>query len=253
MNAADRDVLRRYLLGASEALAREEIERRLFSDDEVFWERLSIAEDELVDDYATGALDADDRALFESHFLSTGERRANLAFARAIHDYAERREPNRVSAIDWLRSPSAVPRWAMAAAALLVLTLLPAALWRMAPGDATPAVVSVSLSPGLLRGAVTSGVARVNLPQGCDVFHLDLHTGADAYATYSATVHEVSGEPIWSQHRLTGAARNGGVSVRLTLPCGLLPENDYWIRLSGVAPGQEPASLDRYDFRLLRE
>lgn len=253
MNAADRDALRRYLLGASEALTREEIERRLFSDDEIFWERLSIAEDELIDDYATGALDADDRVLFESHFLSTGERRARLEFARAIHAYARRRAPDRPGTWDWLRSPSAVPRWAMAAAALLVLTLLPAALWRMAPRDATPAVVAVSLSPGLLRGVGTSGVARVNLPQGCDVFHLDLLTGADAYATYSATIHEVSGEPIWSQHRLSGAAREGGVSVRLTLPCGLLPENDYWVRLTGVTPGQEPASLDRYDFRLLRE
>jgi len=252
MNAADRDALRRYLLGASEAPAREEIERRLFSDDEVFWERLSIAEDELIDDYATGALDADDRALFASHFLSTGERRARLEFARAIHAYARRREPGRLSTWDWLRSSSAVPRWAMAAAALLVLTLLPAALWRMAPGDATPAAVSVSLSPGLLRDA-GAGVARVTLPDGCDTFHLDLLTSADAYATYSATVHEVSGDPIWSQHKLSGAARDGGVSVRLTLPCGLLPENDYWVRLTGVAPGQEPAALERYDFRLLRD
>ena len=95
MNATDRDALRRYLLGASDALAREELERRLFSDDEIFWERLSIAEDELIDDYATGALDADDRALFDSHFLSTGERRARLEFARAIHAYARRREPGR--------------------------------------------------------------------------------------------------------------------------------------------------------------
>ena len=141
MNATDRDALRRYLLGASDALAREELERRLFSDDEIFWERLSIAEDELIDDYATGALDADDRALFDSHFLSTGERRARLEFARAIHAYARRREPGRLGAWRWLRSSSAVPRWAMAAAALLVLTLLPAAVWRMAPGDVTPAVV----------------------------------------------------------------------------------------------------------------
>lgn len=252
MNTADRDALRRYLLGGSDAGAREEIERRLFSDDEVFRERLSIAEDELIDDYATGALDADDRALFASHFLSTGERRARLEFARAIHAYAGRRETERHGAWDWLRSSSAVPRWAMAAAALLVLTLLPAALWRMAPGDATPAAVSVSLSPGLLRDA-GAGVARVHLSDGCDVFHLDLLTGADAYATYSATIHEVSGEPIWTQHALSGVTRDGGVAVRLTLPCGLLPENDYWVRLTGVAPGREPASLDRYDFRLLRE
>lgn len=252
MNAADRDVLRRYLLGAAEAGACDEIEHRLFSDDETFWERLAIAEDELIDDYAAGTLDASERTLFESHFLRTGERRARLEFARAIHAYARRREPEWLGAWDWLRSPSAVPRWAMAAAALLVLALLPATLWRMAAGDARPAAVSVSLSPGLLRDA-GAGVARVNLPRGCDVFHLDLLTGADAYATYSATVHEVSGQPLWSQHKLPGTSLDGASAVRLTLPCGLLQEDDYSIRLTGVAPGQEPAYLDRYDFRLLRE
>ena len=252
MNAADRDVLRRYLLGAADAATRDEIEQRLFSDDEVFWERLAIAEDELIDDFAAEALDASERTLFESHFLRTGERHAKLEFARALRAYVRRREPGRVRAWNWLRSPSAVPRWAMAAAAVLIVALLPAALWRMAPGDATPAAVSVALSPGLLRDA-GAGVARVTLQPGCDVFHLDLLTGADAYATYSATVHEVSGEPIWSQHKLPGTLRDGRITVRLTLPCGLLPEDDYWVRLAGVAPGQEPANLDRYDFRLLRD
>jgi hypothetical protein len=252
MNHADQDVLRRYLLGAAGPGLAEDIEQRLFSEDRVFWERVSMAEDELVDDYAAGGLDADDRHAFESRFLVTDERRAKLEFALALQACARvERTPPR-AAWAWLRAPSAVPRWAFAAAALLVVALLPALLWRAAPESGPQAALSVSLAPGLLRGAGV-GIVRVNLPRGCEVVHLDLLTGADAYATYSATVHEVSGEPIWSQHKLSGAARDGGITVRLTLPCSILPEDDYWVRLAGAAPGQELSQLDRYDFRVLRD
>jgi len=57
---------------------------------------------------------------------------------------------------------------------------------------------------------------------------------------------------IWSQHRLVGVPRDGSVAFRLTVPCDLLPEDDYWVRLSGLKPGAEPDPLDRYDFRILR-
>jgi len=252
MKPVDQDVLRRYLLGAADADAAEEIERSLFSEDRVFWERVAMVEDDLIDDYASQTLDAEERRAFESSFLTTDERRAKLEFALALHAYARGERSPRRTSWDWLRGPSYVPRWALAAAALVVVALLPALVWRAAPAAGRPAALSVALTPGLLRDA-GAGVARVNLPRGCDVVHLDLVTGADAYATYSATVHDVSGEPIWTQHRLTGAARDGGIIVRLTLPCGMLPEDDYWVRLTGVAPGQEPAPLDRYDFRVLRE
>jgi len=251
MNPVDQDVLRRYLLGAAGPGAVGEIERRLFSDDRVFWERVAMVEDDLIDDYASEVLDAEERRAFESCFLTTDERRARLEFALALHAYARSERSPRRSAWDWLRSTSSVPRWAVAAAALVVLALLPALVWRAAPWAGPQAALSVSLAPGVLRDAGAE-TARVNLPGGCDVVHLDLVTGADPYGTYSATLHEVSGDPIWSQHKLTGTARDGAITVRLTLPCGLLPEDDYWVRLTGVAPGQEPAPLDRYDFRVLR-
>ena len=70
--------------------SREDLEARLFSDDRIFSERLSIAEDELVSDYVQSALTDAERQDFEKHFLCTDERRAKLEFARALHAYAER-------------------------------------------------------------------------------------------------------------------------------------------------------------------
>ena len=251
MNTANQDVLRRYLLGAADAESMREIEQRLFSEDHVFWERVAIAEDELVDEYAAGALDGKEQALFNANFLVTAERRAKLEFARTLGTYARQQANLPHSLSDWLRAPAAAPRWAMAAAAVLVL-LVPAALWQFAPAGPGPAPVAVSLVPGLLRDA-GGEIARVLPAPGCQVVHLDLTAGTEPYAAYAATVHDENGEAIWSQHKVAGVARAGSVSVRLTLPCEFLPEGDYWVRLSGLSPGQEPAPLDRYDFRVLRQ
>jgi hypothetical protein len=251
MNAANQDVMRRYLLGAADAETMREIEERLFSDDRVFWERVAIAEDELIDEYAGGTLDGEEQALFDANFLVTAERRAKLEFARALGRYARQQERRPHSLSGWLRVPAAVPRWAMAAAAVLVL-LVPAALRQFAPAGSRPAPVAVSLVPGLLRDA-GGEIARVLPAPGCQIVHVDLTAGPDPYPAYAATVHDENGDAVWSQHKLAGVARAGAVSVRLTLPCELLPEGDYWVRLSGLSSGQEPVPLDRYDFRVLRQ
>jgi len=251
MSASNQDVLRLYLLGAADAGSQDDIEQRLFSDDQVFWERLSIAEDDLIDDYAARALDEDARRQFETHFLCTAERRDKLQFALALREYAREERADRTGAVSWLRAPSALPRWAVAAAASL-LVLVPGVIWQFAPGGRTPAVVSVSLAPGMLRDAGAE-IARVVPAPGCQVMHLDLTAGSEPYSGYAATVFGVNGEAIWSQHKLSGVRREGAIAVRLTLPCDLLPEGDYWVRLSGLSPGQEPAPLDRYDIRVLRQ
>ena len=61
---------------------------------------------------------------FESHFLCTAERRAKLEFALALRGYAREEPADRRGAVSWLRAPSALPRWAVAAAASL-LVLVP--------------------------------------------------------------------------------------------------------------------------------
>jgi len=251
MNAVNRDVLRRYLLGAADAASATEIEQRLFSDDGVFWERLAIAEDELIDDYARNALDGEDQALFESRFLVTDERRAQLAFARALGDYARAHSSRRAGVRGWLRAPALVPRWALAVAAGLLLAVAPIAVLQVGSGSRASAAVAVSLVPGLLRAAGHE-IATIEVASACQVVHVELLAAADPFPAYSATVHDGNGMAIWSQHRLAGVTRDGSVAFRLTVPCDLLPEDDYWVRLSGLKPGEEPDPLDRYDFRILR-
>ena len=252
MSENDADGLKRYLLGCAGPDEADAIERRLFSEDRLHAERLAMAEDELIDAYARGTLDAAARVAFDARFLVTGERRAKLEFARALTAYAQSQQAHPDRGWAWLTAPAAVPRWALAAAAVLVAALLPALLWFAGPAPGNRPTSVFALSPGLLRDG-GGGAARVTLSRGCDVAYLDLLTGADPHPSYGATVYDIDGQPIWSQHKLAGAARDGSIAVRLTLPCAVIGDEDYWIRLVGEAPGRDPVVIDRYDFRVLRE
>src|SRR5512142_2073384 len=122
-DSRDEDVLRAYLLGRTAPETRDGIEQRLFSDDELFWERLCLVEDELVDQYARGDLEGDDVTRFERDFLVTDERRAKLDLAVALKEYVDRRREAPRRARDWLQRPVSSPAWAVAVAATLLVAL----------------------------------------------------------------------------------------------------------------------------------
>ncbi len=247
---SDDDVLRGYLLGRIAPESRESVEKRLFSDDRVFWERLCLVEDELVDQYARGELGGEDAAGFERDFLVTDERRAKLDLALALKEYVESRKESRRRAWDWLRNPLPSPAWALAVAATLLLAF-PAVVWRVASARGPAAPVSAWVSSGLVRD-VEGELSRVTLPPDCQLVRLHLDTGPAQHASYRATLHDVAGAELWAQDRLHAATVDGRTAVTLALPCDLLPPEDYYVRLEGVSPGAQPAPLGRYDFRVLR-
>lgn len=82
----DRVTIREYLLGRLPDSQREAFERRLISDDTAV-EELLVSEDELIDSYLKGELDAAQKGLFESIFLATSERQDKLRFGRAFMNY----------------------------------------------------------------------------------------------------------------------------------------------------------------------
>jgi len=88
MTIPDTDILRRWLLHQLSPMQTEALEARLFDDDATqdgsFTAALREAEHDLVDDYASGRLDADERAAVERHLLRSAADRSRLAFARAL-------------------------------------------------------------------------------------------------------------------------------------------------------------------------
>ncbi len=249
-NPNDADVLRRYLLGSVDEESREAVERRLFSDDEIFWDRLCLAEEELVDDYVRGDLDDEAAASVERHFLCTAERRDKVAFARALKDHLERRQSIRQGFWQRLRAPVAAPAWAMAVAATLLL-VLPGVTWQLAGLRVQPLEISVVLSPGTLRG-VDGRLERLSIPTGCTLVRVQLDLGIDEHDVYQATLYEVSTNDIWSQKGLAPTTAGGRRIVTLTLPAELLPPADYHVELTGSSKDAAPTFVEGYDFRVIR-
>ena len=89
----DDQILRRYLLDGLAPEERHRLEERLLDDGDDFIEQLQIAEEELADDYVTGALSEADRARFAGFFLSTPERHEQLRFAENLRGHLSAAEP----------------------------------------------------------------------------------------------------------------------------------------------------------------
>ncbi len=127
-------VLVRYLLGQLSEEEQQQIERRAFDDDE-FYGRLQEVEDDLRCAYAQGTLPIAQRELFEKRFLIFADERKRVALAgemiaelrqasvgdaRAV--YPSQAGQTDRSLLSWfLGSASPVTRYALAAAALVVV------------------------------------------------------------------------------------------------------------------------------------
>jgi hypothetical protein len=122
------------LLGGLTEDAKEQLERRLMTEDGNFQELL-IEEEDLVDDYVRDELSEPDRLRFESHFLCTPERRRKLRFAATLREYLRaywKATPKRTqktgkrhgfsSFWDWLFKliPQPTPIWGAVTAALVL-------------------------------------------------------------------------------------------------------------------------------------
>src|SRR5215475_5840663 len=81
------DQIRRYILGVATPDEVEQVEIDLLRGGENL-ERLRLIEDELIADYALGALDERESELMEKNFFSTPERRERLTFAREMAQLA---------------------------------------------------------------------------------------------------------------------------------------------------------------------
>ena len=87
-NPLDRGVIRQYLLGRlddQEQLESEVSEAILYNDDQAAI--VETVEDELIEEYLDGTLDAHDRKAIEEYFLQSSERKQQLRFMNALRTY----------------------------------------------------------------------------------------------------------------------------------------------------------------------
>jgi hypothetical protein len=82
-SAADEAAVR-YLLGEMKEEEKTALEQGVVGEEDSF-EQVAAVEDELIDDYLSGALTAEERDRFEKVYLGSSERRERVEFARALH------------------------------------------------------------------------------------------------------------------------------------------------------------------------
>lgn len=149
----DEEMLRHYLLGDLSEVARQQIDERLFTDNDYF-QHLLLVEEELVEDYVSGSLSEDEGEKFGQYFLTNPERVESVAFARAMGGYVKERRRKALPVIGdktqrdgatWkvfqYFLPSARPAFAWPLLAALVLLLIGASwLLLQLTRRATPSV-----------------------------------------------------------------------------------------------------------------
>jgi CHAT domain-containing protein/Tfp pilus assembly protein PilF len=89
----DDGLIRRYLLGQLAEDELHQVEERMMVGNELF-DRVLLAEDEMVEEYVQGELSESDRVKFEASFLSTPEGRQQVTYARALSQYVKDPSPS---------------------------------------------------------------------------------------------------------------------------------------------------------------
>jgi hypothetical protein len=257
---------RRYLLGWLGQEEQETLEKRLLTDDEYF-EELLMAEDELVDDYISGALSESERERFEQHFLAAAERQQKLGFARALNKYVtvDRLKPSspatarRQSDSFWRRFvPASLhaqkPLLGVSLAALLIIIC--GVSWLVVKnmrlqnqsGQGASAAVALSLSPGLTRGA--GEIKKLAITADTSTVELRLELIRDEYQLYRAIVQTDEGKEVFTADKLTPETVATRRAVIVNLPARLLSSGDHRVKLSGIAANGVSEDVDTYYFRV---
>lgn len=276
-----------YLLGELPEDERETLERQFLRDAELR-DLMRAVEDDLIDDYVQGDLPAHQRERFEAQYLSRSPRKERVERARALDralagrraapPAAESPPPARPRA--WWFRPStvpglqAVPRYALAAAAVVVIAVGVWFAWNASPrapqrapdqmaGDQTPArpdekppqpvppvrregpsppEPTVPRPPSIAAFTLVPGVVReaargttLAFPPSTDVVRLHLPLEpGDEFPSYRGELRGASDVPVWR----SGAVRPGGdrtaQSVTLDLPPRLLVPGRYELTLTGL-------------------
>lgn len=142
MSIFTEEQIRSYLLGTLADEPREQIEDTLLVSDEGLL-RLEMAEEDLIEDFLDDQLDAEQLALFQSHFLCTSARKEKLAYLRAIRQLAARQSKPEEATDNVVSFPTSQTRrgifvgmnrsgYLKLAAAILIISSLGFLVWRYA-------------------------------------------------------------------------------------------------------------------------
>ena len=272
----------RYLLGTLTVGEAEELDE-LSMTDEDFAGRLRVVEDDLVDVYARGNLDADARTRFESRYLAVPGAHERLRFAEALAIHEKRGASSASEPVRAVPLPTRSRRlrmWTLAAAASIVLAvasyvLLQRTTARPPQPEVPPAVVKSQPSPPAVGTPAASVPAQADesviamvlmpptrgpgesptltLPGSATKVEIRLVLESDDFRRYEAILKDSKTDrPLWRSGRLQSSSTGQGRMVPVTIDATVLKPEGYTLELSGYRGAGGAEVITSYTFRVLR-
>lgn len=250
-------LLRQFLLGKVDEHERERVENLFLTDPQVH-ERVLAAEQDLIEDYLDGSLDAADKELFLERYGQTSAQQRQLQINREIKNWARRESASTNTVSEkisvWTRlrerlrlKPALLIPIVVTAMIVVVIVAswlssrrkqqtieqelavlnTPASLRAVPPNLST-----LDLSPVAVRSAEKEAELKKISPD--QLFELRLPWPPDErYHSYQAEVSRVEGE---ERFRIANLQREGDrvPIIRLRLPARVLRRGHYKISVRGV-------------------
>jgi anti-sigma-K factor RskA len=242
--------IRQYLLGSLSEEARERVEVRLLTEEEVYPELLAW-EDELIDQYVNQGLSGEERKQFEAHFLCDPERQRKIRFARTLQKYIDARpkisEDTPPGFVEKLRAFwSSQSSGLSTAAALCIVAVIGGTIWfsffrTSSPKTFAPLTLNLSTS----NRAEGFDAAQVNLPLNADALKITLLLPPGSTAeSYRVELVTASG-----QRSKVEIAGHDAQSVTIIILAHELTRGTYALKIFTINHGAEQPIPGSYFFK----
>ena len=265
-------MLRRFLLGNVDDEERQRIES-LFLTHSLSQERVTAAEEDLIEDYLEDALTAEDKERFLERYADSPTQQRKLRIARSIKEWAAKEgkvaqtDPATVSAWSRFRERLRLkPVFVIPVAAMILIAITVAAIWinnRLEQRNRQRAleqeVARLNSSSGLREVPSTSLVLRpvsvrsveaqpelISRPDFQIVELRLLWIQKEHYPTYRAVVRRVGAGELVTIRDIQ--PESDGNSVRIRLPAPSLTRGTYQIELIGIAADGTTSPPQEYQF-----
>ena len=117
--------------------------------------------------------------------------------------------------------------------------------------SARPAVVTLFLAPGRIRGG--GETRRLVLAPGVEQVRLRLELTGDISSGYRAVVLNPEGNEILTRTALSARRDGARPFISFSIPASLLAEDDYELKLTGLDKAGQPERADSYYFTVLKK
>jgi hypothetical protein len=250
----EKNEVKQYLLGNLPEKSRERLERRVLNEAEINEEVLA-AEDELIDQYLVGRLDAEERRQFESYFLLPNERRRKLRFGRTLRAYLDSVAATGANQ-DVANGTLVRLRWltirpVLAASLFLIICFgVLGTVWLINHArTGNNRILAITLDPGSSR-ASGGKIQRIEMPASYDAVEVQLEMGSNEYGSYEVELLRER-QSVTSYKSLHVQNKAGRSVLVVVIPANVLSPGDYALKLSGATNSGQIEFKDEYQLRVL--